>query len=100
GFRDYRYTHDRDFALRASLTGRCRSLPQFLTAYRVHGSHTIPDSEEATRGAAPRLLRELLRERPQLREGAACVAGLRNSHYLGPEWLAEEALASEGSPRS
>lgn len=100
GFRDYRYTHDWDFALRASLTGRCRSLPQFLTAYRVHGSNTIRESEEATRGEVRRLFRELLRERPQLREDAAFVAGLRGNRYLGPEWLAEEALASEGSPRS
>jgi len=95
GFRDYRYTHDWDFALRASLSGRSRSLPQYLTAYRVHGSNTIRESEEATRGEVRRLFHELLRDRPELREHAAFVTALRGNRYLGPEWLAAESLAPE-----
>ena len=45
GFRSYRYVHDWDFALRATLPGRAAYIPRFLTAYRIHSRNTIQESE-------------------------------------------------------
>lgn len=44
GFRDYRYVHDWDFALRAMSLGRPDYINEYLTFYRVHGSNTISES--------------------------------------------------------
>ena len=41
GFRDFRYVHDWDFALRAMALGRCTYVRRFLTAYRMHETNTI-----------------------------------------------------------
>jgi glycosyltransferase involved in cell wall biosynthesis len=46
GFRDYRYVHDWDFALRAMRPGSAIYVPRFLTAYRIHGNNTIMENEE------------------------------------------------------
>lgn len=45
GFRDYRYVHDWDFALRAMLLGRVAYIQRFLTAYRMHSHNTILENE-------------------------------------------------------
>jgi glycosyltransferase involved in cell wall biosynthesis len=45
GFRPYRYVHDWDFALRATLLGRAAYIQRFLTAYRIHPQNTIQESE-------------------------------------------------------
>jgi glycosyltransferase involved in cell wall biosynthesis/GT2 family glycosyltransferase len=47
GFSDYRYAHDLDFALRASILGRVSYAPHFLSAYRIHSSNTINHSNSA-----------------------------------------------------
>jgi glycosyltransferase involved in cell wall biosynthesis len=44
GFRRYRYCHDWDFALRASLLGTAHYVPQYLTNYRTHGGNTISEN--------------------------------------------------------
>lgn len=100
GFRDYRYTHDWDFALRASLSARCRFLPHFLTIYRAHGTNTIRESVDATRDEVRRLFRELLHDVPRLRSEPAVCAALRGNRYLGPEWLAEQGIARRAAPAS
>ncbi len=46
GFSDYRYVHDLDFALRASVLGTLGYIRYPLTAYRIHGSNTINHSTD------------------------------------------------------
>lgn len=44
GFRDYRYAHDWDFAVRSMLLAQAEYLPEALTYYRVHSSNTIKEA--------------------------------------------------------
>jgi glycosyltransferase involved in cell wall biosynthesis len=94
GFRDYRYCHDWDFALRAAAIGACHVLPHYLTVYRSHGANTIRESEEANRAEVRRVFRDLLADFPELRGIPAVVTALRANRYLGPAWLAEAGLAA------
>ena len=50
GFRDLRYVHDHEFALRATLASEPVHVAERLYAYRVHGANTIVES--ASRAAA------------------------------------------------
>jgi glycosyltransferase involved in cell wall biosynthesis len=45
-FADLRYTHDWDFALRASGLGRFELVEEPLVQYRVHGSNTIAEGQQ------------------------------------------------------
>jgi glycosyltransferase involved in cell wall biosynthesis len=47
GFRNYRYVHDWDFALRAMAVGRPLYVQRFLTSYRFHGHNTISENAAA-----------------------------------------------------
>jgi len=47
GFHDYRYNHDWDFCLRASLHSEPVLVPQVLYQYRIHASNTIAESAAA-----------------------------------------------------
>lgn len=94
GFREYRYCHDWDFALRAAALGAVHVLPHYLTVYRSHGANTIRESQEANRAEVRRVFRDLLADFPALREMPAVVRALRANRYLGPAWLAEAGLAA------
>lgn len=48
GFSNYRYAHDIDFLLRASLVTEPFLLREALYKYRLHGSNTISESDEKT----------------------------------------------------
>lgn len=48
GFSDYRYAHDIDFLLRASLVTEPFLLREALYKYRLHGTNTISESDEKT----------------------------------------------------
>ena len=50
GFNDYRYNHDWDFCLRATLESEPVFVPRNVYAYRMHDSNTI---SEATAGQGP-----------------------------------------------
>jgi glycosyltransferase involved in cell wall biosynthesis len=49
GFRDYRYNHDWDFCLRATLLCEPVLVPHALYQYRIHGANTIIESRNAAR---------------------------------------------------
>ncbi|MEO6421216.1 MAG: glycosyltransferase [Candidatus Nitrotoga sp.] len=49
GFRDYRYNHDWDFCLRATLQSEPVVVPQPLYDYRVHDRNTITEADNAPR---------------------------------------------------
>jgi len=44
GFREYRYAHDWDFAMRAMILGEAAYLPEYICCYRVHATNTIKES--------------------------------------------------------
>lgn len=49
GFSDFRYNHDWDFCLRATLRCEPVLVAQALYQYRIHGSNTITEAEGAAR---------------------------------------------------
>lgn len=91
GFREFRYVHDWDFALRAAALGGVQVLPQFLSLYRVHAANTIKEARSGVAGEVRALLRDFLADFPQLRDDARVVAGLRGNRYLDAAWWAEPA---------
>jgi hypothetical protein len=94
GFRDYRYVHDWDFALRAAAGEGFLFLPHYLSIYRVHAANTIAESAARVRAEAQAMLRALLRDLPELRARPGVVEGLRGNRYLDAAWLAAERLAA------
>ncbi len=92
GFRDYRYVHDWDFALRAAAGGGFLYLPHYLSLYRKHGSNTISENAALVVAEVRAMIRSVLHDLPALRADAAFVAGLRGNRYLGAEWLEAEGL--------
>jgi len=97
GFRDYRYTHDWDFALRAAALGGCRALPHYLSVYRDHGSNTIRESTLATRAEVRSLFRDFIADFPRLREDRAVRLALAGNHYLGADWMVENDVSEPAS---
>lgn len=96
GFRDYRYVHDWDFALRAAAMGRCCALPHFLATYRSHPANTIRENRQATADEVQRLLRQFLVEFPQWGSEPDFVRALRGNRYLDAKWLVEHGVDPEG----
>jgi glycosyltransferase involved in cell wall biosynthesis len=56
GFRDYRYNHDWDFCLRATLLCEPVLVPHATYEYRIHGANTITESGNAARAEWQRVL--------------------------------------------
>jgi GT2 family glycosyltransferase len=95
GFREYRYAHDWDFALRAAVLGRCRMLPHHLTVYRAHASNTISESKNAIREEVRRLFHAFLSDFPEAPRDPEVVRALRGNAYLDPAWLAAQVGPAE-----
>ena len=73
GFRNYRYVHDWDFALRAMQLGRAAYIPRFLTAYRIHSRNTIAESEQrAIAETRAMLAAHVYYPKPVSKEGPIC----------------------------
>ena len=96
GFRELRYVHDWDFALRAALLGRTLYLPHFLSIYRDHPRNTIKARPAHVQEEVRRLFHELLAEFPELRERDGFRAALRGNRYLGRDEPREAARSSLG----
>lgn len=60
GFRDYRYNHDWDFALRASLVDEPLLMTQSLYDYRLHDSNTIAESSEKARAEVVQVMKSFV----------------------------------------
>lgn len=82
GFRDFRYVHDWDFALRAVLDSDALYLPHYLTCYRDHRANTIKDGEDGVKTEVRQLFDEILRDHGELRQQRDFEAGLRGNRYL------------------
>jgi GT2 family glycosyltransferase len=62
GFRDYRYIHDWDFALRAAFLGELRCNPAMTTYYRLHGSNTIKEDGSKVDAEARKMFEQIFLE--------------------------------------
>lgn len=82
GFRDYRYVHDWDFALRAALLGNARFLPQILVRYRTHESNTIKEDGDAVVTEVRRLFKKITAEYAEVFTPSDVQAGLLGNRYL------------------
>jgi glycosyltransferase involved in cell wall biosynthesis len=60
GFRDYRYNHDWDFCLRASLESEPVVVPKPLYEYRIHATNTITENASAPRIEHKRMMAEFI----------------------------------------
>ena len=100
GFRDYRYVHDWDFALRAAASGRCLALPHYLSIYRSHRANTIREDGRATVEEVKRLLRQFLLDFPKWGSEPEFVRALRGNRYLDAEWWVEHGIEPGGEGAS
>jgi glycosyltransferase involved in cell wall biosynthesis len=60
GFRDYRYNHDWDFCLRASLESEPVVVPKPVYEYRIHATNTITENRSAPRIELKRMMAEFI----------------------------------------
>ena len=85
GFRDYRYCHDWDFALRAALHGRIRYMRTMLGFYRLHASNTIKESSDRVQLEVRRMFASVLAEAPDTADRLSLRANMAGNHYLAPQ---------------
>jgi GT2 family glycosyltransferase len=82
GFREFRYVHDWDFALRASVLGRCLYLPHFLTLYRSHRHNSIKTDASFIEREVRALFGEFEREFPATCAEKWVAMGIEGNRYL------------------
>lgn len=82
GFSVRRYCHDWEFALRASLLGRCLYVPHYLTCYRIHGANTIPADRQPSAREVSEMFGDVLADFPDIRDDPDAAANLRGNPYL------------------
>lgn len=85
GFRDFRYVHDWDFALRAALLGNAQFLPQILVRYRTHPANTIKEDGAAVRTEVRRLFKNITGEYAEAFNASDVHVGLAGNRYLRDE---------------
>ena len=83
GFRDYRYCHDWDFALRAACVARMRYVPAMMAQYRLHDANTIKESGEKVQHEVRRMFAGLVASLPALRQ-PALQRTIHANHYMHP----------------
>ena len=84
GFRDFRYCHDWDFALRAALSARLHYVPAMMACYRLHQGNTIKEASEGVQREVRRMLAGVVRDHAVLHEDPALRQVLAVNHYLAP----------------
>jgi glycosyltransferase involved in cell wall biosynthesis len=84
GFSDLRYSHDWDFALRATMHGKCLWTPNPLTLYRLHCNNTIKESSPHKDGENVRFFYRFLSDFPALLQNELLVLSLKSNRYLNP----------------
>lgn len=83
GFRDLRWCHDWDFALRACLEGKATFLAHPLTKYRVHATNTIKENLPHVDGEVVRLFAWLLEDYPWIDKDPLTIVALESNRHLG-----------------
>jgi len=82
GFRDFSYVHDWDFALRASVSGHCLYLPQFLALYRSHPRNSIKTDGSFIEAEVRALFRDFEREFPAICAEKWVAMAIEGNQYL------------------
>lgn len=91
GFRNYRYVHDWDFALRAMVSGRALYVQRYLTAYRTHAHNTISESQVRVNLEAQELFQRFSGDFPDIVSKPKFRIGLETNVNVGPLFRRNEA---------
>jgi glycosyltransferase involved in cell wall biosynthesis len=84
GFRDFRYVHDLDFALRATIHGVAIHTASYLVTYRSHSCNTISEESPHMDGEFIRLYSLLLHEHPEIEEDPEALNLLQHNRHIEP----------------
>ena len=84
GFRDFRYSHDLDFALRATMHGVVIHTAAYLVAYRAHSSNTISEVSPHMDGEILRLYSSFLHDFPNVEEDPEILQLLDHNRHIIP----------------
>lgn len=84
GFSDFRYVHDLDFALRATMLGNAIHASAFLVAYRIHGANTIGEVSSHMDGEITRVYSRFLHDFPKIEEDPEALHFLNHNHHIEP----------------
>lgn len=84
GFSDFRYVHDLDFALRATILGNARHTSAFLVTYRIHGANTIGEVSSHMDGEITRVYSRFLHDFPKIEEDSEALHFLNHNHHIQP----------------
>lgn len=91
GFQPFRYIHDWDFALRASLVGDVSYCNSLWVKYRIHGANTISESNHKVQIEVTRMMK-LVTESDTFRDRFASISSThRANKFIGTnEYLQED----------
>ena len=84
GFSDFRYAHDLDFALRATMHGNAIHTSAYLTTYRMHDSNTISEASPHMDGEIFRLYARFLHDFPKVEENIEALHLLNHNKHIEP----------------
>jgi len=84
GFRDFRYAHDWDFALRAAFLGNPIWSAAPLAVYRLHGKNTNLEVSPHANGEICRLFANLLDEFPEIESNGINTHLLQTNQHILP----------------
>jgi glycosyltransferase involved in cell wall biosynthesis len=84
GFRDFRYAHDWDFALRAAFLGNPIWSAAPLAVYRLHGKNTNLEISPHANGELCRLFASLLNEFPSIESNGFNAHLLQTNQHIAP----------------
>jgi glycosyltransferase involved in cell wall biosynthesis len=84
GFRDFRYAHDWDFALRAAFLGNPIWSAAPLAVYRLHGKNTNLEVSPHANGELFRLFASLLNEFPEIESNGLNTHLLQTNQHILP----------------
>jgi len=84
GFRDFRYAHDWDFALRAAFLGDPIWSAAPLAVYRLHGKNTNLEVSPHANGELCRLFASLLNEFPEIESNGLNIHLLQTNQHILP----------------
>jgi glycosyltransferase involved in cell wall biosynthesis/GT2 family glycosyltransferase len=102
GFRDFRYAHDWDFALRAAFLGKPIWSAAPLAVYRLHGKNTNLEITPHANGELCRLFANLLDEFPEIESIGLNQHLLQANQHISPwPYCPRETLrlATDGTKR-
>lgn len=84
GFSDFRYAHDLDFALRATMHGTAIHTSAYLVTYRTHTSNTISETSSHMDGEITRLYSRFLNDFPEVEDNIEALHFLKRNKHVEP----------------